>query len=98
MLKVFCSTIVLFFVCSSFAFGADFGEYKYSKYLGIQQQLQNRRIMAQRQQMRYNQSPTRNIRYPRTSNSYPNIERQTQRQLTRNERYSSAYYAAKYGR
>ncbi len=98
MLKVFYSITILFFFCSNFAFGADFGEYKYSKYLGIQQQLQNQRIMAQRQRMRYNQSPTRNIRYPRTSNSYPNIERQSTRQLTRNERYSSAYYAAKYAR
>jgi len=96
-MKFFAGIIFLFLFVQNFAFCAEFAEYRYSKYLGMQQQLQARRAMAYRNQMRYNQSPTRNIRYPRTSNSYPNIERNTYRPLTRNERYSSTYYQRRYG-
>ena len=73
----FFLVLVLMFLCQIKIFGAEFGEYQYSEYLGIQQQLQNQRLMAQRRQIRYNKSPTRNIRYPNSYSKYPNIERAT---------------------
>lgn len=82
-----------------YAIGADFGEYQYKEYLGVQQMLQNQRMMAQRSKMRYNTSPTRNIKYPNRYSSYPNIEkRQTHMPLTARQRYSPAYYSGRYNR
>ena len=70
---------------------AEFGQYRYSQYLGIQQQLQNQRINAIRRQRMYNQNPTRNIRYPSMGNPYPNIQR-SNAGLTARQRYSAQYY------
>ena len=71
---------------------AQFGEYRYSQYLGIQQQLQNQRANAIRRQRMYNQNPTRNIRYPSANNPYPNIQRSSYQRLTPQQRYSARYY------
>ncbi len=99
MNKIIGFLFVIYLMSFQISAGADFGEYQYSEYLGIQQQLQNQRAMALRRQMKYNTSPTRNIKYPRTYNSYPNIEKsQTYKPITRNQRYSSAYYQGKYNR
>ena len=73
-------------------FGAEFGEYQYSKYLGIQQQLQNQRNNALRRQRLYNQNPVRNIQYPSANNSYPNIQRSYTARINPRQRYSSQYY------
>ena len=72
-------------------------EYQYSKYLGIQQQLQARKMMAYRQSLRYHQNPTRNIRYPSYNNPYPNIQRGRYPQaLSARQRYSAGYYQSYY--
>ncbi len=55
--------------------GEEFGQYRYSNYIGVQQQLNNQRRRAIYQRRLYNQNPTRNIYYPHSYNSYPNIER-----------------------
>ena len=90
-MKIKFLTLFFLFLCS-FAFGSEFGEYQYSQYLGIQQQLQNQRARAMRMQRMRNISPTRNIQYPSRDNPYPNINRQRQMGLTPRQRYSSAYY------
>ena len=72
--------------------GAEFGEYRYSQYLGLQQQLQNQRMRAIKNQRMYNQSPTRNIRYPSMGNPYPNIQRRTYQPISARQRYSPQYY------
>lgn len=69
-----------------------FGQYRYTKYLGIQQQLQNQRINALRYQRMHYQNPTRNIRYPSSNNPYPNIQRSYAAKLTPRQRYSASYY------
>ena len=83
--------IFLGFFQNSFASDAEFGKYRYSQYLGIQQQLQNQRINAIRRQRMYSQNPTRNIRYPSIGNPYPNIQRSNSG-LTARQRYSAQYY------
>lgn len=88
-MKIFLVLMALLF---QFALGANFGEYRYSKYNAINAQLQARRTQALRQQQLKNVSATRNIRYPDSSNPYPNIQRSQNYPLTRNQRYSSAYY------
>ncbi|MBQ4647133.1 MAG: hypothetical protein IJB79_07270 [Candidatus Gastranaerophilales bacterium] len=76
----------------SFASEAEFGQYRYSQYLGIQQQLQNQRANAIRRQRMYNQNPTRNIQYPSMNNPYPNIQRSYAARITPRQRYSAQYY------
>ena len=71
---------------------AEFGQYQYSQYLGIQQQLLNQRNNAIRRQRMYNQSPTRNIRYPSAYNKYPNIQRTQNYGISPRQRYSAQYY------
>ena len=88
--------VLIVFLLSSYAFGSQFGEYKYSKYLGIQQQLRTQQMAAARRQRLYNQNPTRNIRYQRYSGEYPNIERNYSRNLGA-YRYSPQYYQMRYG-
>ena len=86
--------IVLFFSLKNFSFAdEEFGQYRYTKYLGIQQQLQNQRANAIKRQRMYNQSPTRNIRYPSANNPYPNIQRASYAaRINPRQRYSSQYY------
>ena len=85
--------LAIFFCLSlPFAFGAEFGEYQYSEYLGIQQQLQNQRARALRMQRMRNISPTRNIQFPSRDNPYPNINRTRPYGLSAKERYSPEYY------
>ena len=91
--KIFLVIIVFL---SSVVFGAEFGQYQYSKYIGLQQQIKNRQIMAQQKRYRYNVSPTRNIRYPNSSNPYPNIQKTNSQQLNAYQRYSPSYYQRTY--
>lgn len=81
---------LLFQIC--IASEAEFGQYRYSKYLGIQQQMQNQRMNAIRRQRMYYQNPTRNIQYPTMNNPYPNIQRSYAARLTPRQRYSAGYY------
>ena len=84
---------LLFFNSLEAISNEEFGQYRYSKYLGIQQQLQNQRINAIRRQRMYNQSPTRNIRYPSANNPYPNIQRASYAaRISPRQRYSAQYY------
>ena len=57
---------------------SDFGQYRYSKYIGLSNQIYANR-MAQNQMMRrtmmYYQNPTHNIRFPNKYSRYPNIEK-----------------------
>ena len=89
-MKIFLA--ITFFMLLVPSFGAEFGQYQYSQYLGIQQQLQNQRNNALRRQRLYAQNPTRNIRYPDRNNPYPNIQRTNYRRLTPKQRYSMDYY------
>ena len=91
-MKFATSILVLFLFQFCYAQEAEFGQYRYSQYLGIQQQLQNQRINAIRKQRMHNQSPTRNIRYPSANNPYPNIQRTNYTRLTPRQRYSANYY------
>ena len=93
MKKIIAILIILLFQKS---LCAEFGEYRYTKYLGIQQQLQQRKMMALRQQRLRHQSPTRNIRYPSTGNPYPNIQRTPSRPYSARQRYSAQYYSRYY--
>ena len=94
MKKIIATLIILLFQSS---LCADFGEYRYTKYLGIQQRLQNQRMNAIRRQRMYNQSPTRNIRYPSANNPYPNIQRASYAaRISPRQRYSSQYYNRHY--
>ena len=84
---------VIFLLLFSTALCAEFGEYQYAKYLGIQQQLQNQRAMAIRRARMQQNNPMRNIRFPSGNNQYPNIQRGVyRRQLTPQQRYSARYY------
>jgi len=85
---------ILMFSC---VWAAPFGEYKYSKYLGIQQQLRTQQMAAARRQRLYNQNPTRNIRYQQHSGQYPNIERGGYYRYSNVNRYSPQYYQLRYG-
>ena len=87
-MRITLSVIFLLFFCLQEANCAEFGEYQYRQYLGLQQQLQNQRARAIRNQRRYNQSPTRNIRYPSAGNPYPNISRTYNPQVNAKQRYS----------
>lgn len=93
MKKIIATLIILLFQSS---LCADFGEYRYTKYLGIQQQLQQRKMIALRQQRLRNQNPTRNIRYPSAGNPYPNIQRAPSPSYNARQRYSSQYYSRYY--
>lgn len=86
--------LLIIFSCFllSCVFGAEFGEYQYSQYLGIQQQLQNQRMRALRMQRMRNVSPTRNIQYPSRDNPYPNINRTRSYGISAKQRYSPEYY------
>ena len=96
MVKIFF-VLFLFFILNEYSFAAEFGEYQYKEYLGVQQMLQNQRAMAQRRQMRYNTNPTRNIKYPNRYSQYPNIEtKQTHVPLSARQRYSPAYFNRRY--
>lgn len=86
--------ILIILLLSSCAFSAQFGEYKYSKYLGIQQQIRTRQMADARRQRLYNQNPTRNIRYQTVSGQYPNIE--GSRRYYGVNRYSPQYYQLRY--
>ncbi|MBR5303317.1 MAG: hypothetical protein IKU37_00650 [Candidatus Gastranaerophilales bacterium] len=89
---LFLFTILLFCQFSR-ADETQFGQYRYSQYLGIQQQLQNQRTNAIRKQRMHYQDPTRNIRYPSMNNPYPNIQRGSYAaRLTPRQRYSAQYY------
>ena len=81
---------------SSFAFGNNFGEYKYSKYLGIQQQIRTQQMVNLRRQRMYNQNPMRNIRYSNNRGEYPNIERNYRNRYYNANRYSPQYYQMRY--
>ena len=91
-------TVILLFTIAIFhqfaiANQAEFGQYRYSQYLGIQQQLQNQRANAIRKQRAYYQNPTRNIQYPSMNNPYPNIQRSSYAaRITPRQRYSANYY------
>lgn len=92
-MKLFILIILsIFFYQTSQAQEAEFGQYQYPQYLGIQQQLLNQRNNAIRRQRIYNQSPTRNIRYPNAYNRYPNIQRTQNTSITPRQRYSAQYY------
>ena len=91
-MKLATSILIIFLFQLCYAQEAEFGEYKYSQYLGIQQQLQAQRANAIKRQKMYNQSPTRNIRYPSLNNPYPNIQRTNYARLTPKQRYSANYY------
>ena len=93
-MRFFTVIFLIFFI--NCAYGAEFGEYQYSKYLGIQQQLQNQRMLAIRRNMRYYKNPTRNIQYPSANNPYPNIQRNSYRSVSARERYSPNYYRMYY--
>ena len=84
--------ITILFYLPIFASASEFGQYRYSQYLGIQQQLQNQRINAIRRQRMHYQNPTRNIRYPSANNPYPNIQRSHAARITPQQRYSPKYY------
>lgn len=91
-MKAILLILFLLFMMPIYASEAQFGQYRYSKYLGIQQQLQTQRMNAIRQQRKYNQSPTRNIRYPSAYNQYPNIQRNYPTGISARQRYSAQYY------
>ena len=92
--KFFILSVLLL---SQIAICAEFGEYGYSKYLGVQQQLNNRRAAARIMELRQNANPTRNIRYPDAYNRYPNIQRSNISGINPYQRYSPAYYQRTYG-
>ena len=76
MMKHFIIFVTLLF-CASEA--SEFGQYRYSKYIGLNQQLQSNRLaqnrlMMRKRQMMYYENPTRNIRFPNMYSQYPNIE------------------------
>lgn len=91
-MRILGIALIILIIQISYASDEEFGQYRYSKYLGIQQQLQTQRLNALRRQRMYNQSPTRNIRYPSANNPYPNIERRNYATLSPNQRYSARYY------
>ena len=91
-IKIFFVVLLLFYSLPIYADNAEFGKYRYTQYLGIQQQLQNQRANAIRRQRMYNQSPTRNIQYPNSNNPYPNIQRSYAARISPRQRYSSQYY------
>ena len=88
-MRLFVIVLILFFNVS---FASEFGQYRYSQYLGLQQQLQNQRYQAIRRQKIYQQIPTRNIRYPSSANQYPNIQRNSYHHINPRQRYSAQYY------
>lgn len=90
-MRVIAIILTAFLAQFALADDAEFGQYRYSKYLGIQQQLQVQRANAIRRQRMYNQNPTRNIQYPSLNNPYPNIQR-TSARITPRQRYSASYY------
>ena len=93
-MKYFIIFLLLF---SMSCYGMEFGKYKYSKYLGIQQQIKNQQMAELRRQRLYNQNPARNIRYQRYPNQYPNIERSNYSHYSNLQRYSPQYYQLRYG-
>ena len=93
MKKILLILTTVFFCQISIANEAQFGQYRYSQYLGIQQQLQNQKINSIKRQRILYQNPTRNIQYPSANNPYPNIQRGNYAaKLTPRQRYSPQYY------
>lgn len=90
---IICIAIIL--SCVS-AIAAEFGQYRYSQYLGLQQQLQNQRARAIMRQRKMQYNPTRNIQYPTSGNPYPNITRGSNRPISPRQRYSAGYYRTYY--
>ena len=91
---------IVIFLITSFAYGASdvrFGEYRYTKYLGMQQQLRTQQMASARRQRLYGQNPTRNIRYSSYPGQYPNIERNGYHSYRNYDRYSPQYYQMRYG-
>ena len=91
-MKIAIIFLIFLYFLPAHAVEAQFGQYRYTQYLGIQQQLQNQRTNALRRQRMYNQSPTRNIQYPNANNPYPNIQRSYAARISPRQRYSSQYY------
>jgi len=91
-MRIAITILMLLFSLPIYANDAQFGQYRYTQYLGLQQQLANQRANAIRRQRMYNQSPTRNIRYPNSNNPYPNIQRSYAARITPYQRYSPRYY------
>lgn len=89
---IFVIILTIFIFQNAYAQEETFGKYRYTKYLGVQQQLQNQRANALRRQRMYYQNPTRNIQYPSMNNPYPNIQRSYSTRLTPRQRYSPSYY------
>lgn len=92
ILKIFLTVFLL--VCP-FSFSAQFGQYQYTNYNAINQQLILRRNQARLQAMRQNNSPVKNIRYPNSYTRYPNIERNAvnkRKSQSATSRFSSKYY------
>ena len=90
--------LLFLILITSVAYGAHtpkFGEYRYTKYLGIQQQIRTQQMADARRQRLYNQNPLRNVRYSNYPGQYPNIERRYYGN-TRVNRYSPAYYQMRY--
>ncbi len=92
--------IIALFIClilsSLQTLAADFGQYRYSKYIGISNQMQAQRMLALKRQRAYYNNPARNIRYPSLNNPYPNIQRSYGAPISARERYSVNYYRAHY--
>ncbi len=94
--RLFLFFVIIFSFAEIIVSAAEFGQYRYSEYAGLQQQLKARQMMAQRQRYRYSVSPTKNIKYPTSTNPYPNIQKTTNRQMSAYQRYSPSYYQKTY--
>jgi len=91
MKKLYAITVILLNLLFLNVSASQFGEYNYSKYLGLQQQIQTQKMIAQRQKMRNRYVPASNVRYPNAYNKYPNIQKDSY-YLTGKQRYSMNYY------
>ena len=92
-MRILLITLLLLLPCS---FAATFGEYNYSKYVGLNQQMQNMRANAAYQRAKYERAHRINIQYPTSSNPYPNIQRTPQNRISKAQRYSYSYYEKNY--
>lgn len=94
-----CRLFLLFVTFFSFfttVSASEFGQYRYSRYVGLQQQIKAQQTMAQRRRYQNTVSPTKNIKYPTSTNPYPNIQRTTSQQMSAYQRYSPSYYQKTY--
>ena len=93
--------LLILILISSYACASSdnvrFGEYRYTKYLGMQQQIRTQQMASARRQRLYNQNPMRNIRYSSYPGQYPNIERNRYSDYRNTNRYSPQYYQMRYG-